>query len=79
MKLKVLTCDCFLPQMNDTDVEFEVQNRFDACECGHLPHRIAVTKCGFHDLNVNGFFRHYFASVIFLFIIFVSGRFSKTI
>ena len=62
MKLKILTCDCFLAHMRDTDVHFEVQNTFGLCECYYLPHRIVATKWGFHGLNVNRFFRNYFAS-----------------
>ena len=49
--------------MNDTDILFAEENRFGACECAHLPHRIVVTKCGLHHLKVNGFFQRYFASV----------------
>ena len=63
MKPKVLTCDCFIARMGQTHVEFEVQNRFGVCECYYLPHRVVATKCNFHHLNVNGFFRNYFASM----------------
>ena len=63
MKLKVLTCDCFIDYMRETDVHFEVQNTFGSCECSFLLHRIIVPRCGFYHFNVNGFCCSYFASV----------------
>ena len=39
------------------------KTHFGYYECYYLPHRIVVTKCGFHHLNVNSFFRNYFASM----------------
>ena len=43
MLLKVLTCDCFLSYLNDTKIEFEVQNRSGACE-HNVPNIVVVTK-----------------------------------
>ena len=63
MILKVLTCDCIISYLKDIGLEFDVFTTFGACQCNE-DHRIFATVCNSHPLNVTGFARNYFASVI---------------
>ena len=63
MLLKILTCDCIINSLSENGIEFDIFRTFDTCEC-NSEHKIVVTTCKIHKLNVNGFVRNYFQSVI---------------
>ena len=60
MKLKILTCECFIAHMRGTDVRFEVNNSFDSCEFCNVLHKLVAVKCRLQRLNMNGSLANYF-------------------